>query len=89
MGSLLLFELVCFFFHKYYSEYLSKVDIDKPNKSITSLGPFFYQFLKFYGSTLDHILYQICLDKGRSLKEKIWNSIKDLCAININNENNN
>ena len=62
MSSLLLFELVWFYFQKYYSEYLSKIDEKNVNNNITSLWHFFYGFLKFYGSEFDYTSYQISLE---------------------------
>ena len=85
MSSLLLFELVCFYFQKYYKEFLSDEKCE-----IVSLGHFFYKFVEFYGSIFDNESYEISLKNGGTLiHKKTGISLSSLFVVDISNEDNN
>ena len=92
MSSILLFEMVCFFFQRYYNEYL--VDLnnneDKIKNNITSLGHFFFKFLEYYSTIFDYRESKINLQKGGGIiKEKYWKTDAELNVIDVTNDDNN
>ena len=92
MSSILIFELVGFFFQRYYNEYLVNLnDVNYINKNnITSLGHFFFKFLEFYGTVLDYKECKINLKYGGCIiKEKGWKAEGELNVIDVTNDDNN
>ena len=92
MSSILIFELVCFFFQRYYNEYLVNLnEINNINKNnITSLGHFFFKFLEFYSTVLDYKECKINLKYGGCIiKEKGWKAEGELNVLDVTNDDNN
>lgn len=90
MSSLLLFELVCFYFQQYYTEFLCEIKKYNEDNNITSLGHFFYKFVEFFGVKFDYRTYQISLEDGGIIsKKKSWRKEDTLYVMDISNEDNN